>query len=231
MAPSRPFFHRRPSLVPSPRSKLLTAGLAALLLAGCGHTPVSLTVSEALGLGKSVDAIALNPELRYLRVTGAGRPVLMVLGYVQPSAQGALETWYSSSGEVLQLREGRLVSTTGLQVDWRAVRYTDLPTWAQIGERGSARFKRERDEMPGYRFGLSDTVSLQEVAAPRHARLVGLPASELRWFEETVHGSPHGRPSARYGLRLRGGQAQVVYGEQCLAPDFCMAWQTWPVQP
>lgn len=213
------------------RPKLLSACLAALLLAACGHTPVSRTVSEALGLGKSVDDIALNPALRYLRVTGQGRPVLMVLGYVQPSAEGAVETWYSSGGEVLQLREGRVISTAGLQVDWRAVRYAALPSWAQASEGGAVQFRRERDEMPGYRFGLTDTVSLRPVDAPRNARLVGLPASDLRWFEETVLGSPHGRPSARYGLRMRDGQAQVVYAEQCLAPDFCMTWQTWPVQP
>lgn len=229
MAYIRAFLHPQTSPVPLSLTRLMMTAVTVLLVAACGHTPVSRTVTEALGLGKNVDQAALNPQLRYLRVTGQGRPVLMVLGYVQPSAQGTVETWYSSDGEVLQLMEGRVVSTAGLLMDWSAVRYTELPSWAQIGERGSVRFRRERDEMPGYRFGLADTLSLQEVAPPSNARLVGLSTSALRWFEETVIGASH--PSARYGLRIVGGQAEVVYGEQCLTTRFCMAWQKWPVSP
>ena len=212
-----------------PHLSTLSLLAAVLALAACGHTPVSRTVADAMGWGPGVDAIVLNPQLRYLRVSASGKPVLMVLGYEQATPSGLLETWYSNSGEVLQLRDGRLQSTAGLPLDWRAVRYKGLPDWAQLPGLGSARFERERDEMPAYRFGLSETVLIKAVAAPRNARLTGLPADALAWYEETVQDRPYALASARYGVRRQDGQ--VVYGEQCLSPDFCIAWQTWPPRP
>lgn len=202
-----------------------------LALAGCIHTPVTLTVAEALGLGRSVDALPLNPALRYLRVSVQGRTALMVLGYVDSSEAGPIEVWYSSQGEVLQLHNGRLVASSGLAVDWRSVSYTSLPSWAEVSARGSAEFTRHRDEMPGYRYGVVDKLVLRAVRPPTDASLAGLPATDLRWFEETVVAPGRPLPSARYGLRIQGGVSTVVYGEQCLADQFCMAWQTWPIKP
>ena len=80
----------------------------SVLLGACGHTPVSRTLWDAMGKGQSVDAIILNPNLRYLRVSVRGRVVLMVLGYLDAAPDGVIETWYSSAGEVL-----RLPPTTG----------------------------------------------------------------------------------------------------------------------
>lgn len=211
--------------------KSLVFMLAFACLSACNHTPVTLTVFEAAGWGKSVDSIRPNPKLRYLRVTTGDRVALMVLGYVDTTPQGPIETWYSSEGEVLRLQNGRVVATTGLRVDWRDVRYTRLPAWTEVTERAPTFFDRLHDEMPGYRFGISETVSLIRVPVPHNAKLVGLPASALVWYEESVRGTPHGLPSARYGLRPQAGVPVVVYGEQCLSVDFCLAWQPWPVTP
>jgi hypothetical protein len=89
-----------------------------LALTGCIQTPITQTVVEAFGKGKSsnVDAIKLNPNLKYLRVTVRNRSVLMVLGYLENTPQGNIETWYSSEGEVLKLLNGRVVSTNGLEL-------------------------------------------------------------------------------------------------------------------
>ena len=56
----------------------LLAVLALLGLSACIHTPVTLTVAEAFSQGPSVDALPLNPNLRYLRVFAQGRIALMV---------------------------------------------------------------------------------------------------------------------------------------------------------
>ena len=206
-------------------------GLGALLsLAGCMHTPVTLTLFESVGLNKNVDALQLNPQLRYLRVNVDGRVLLMVMGYSEPSAAGTLETWYSGEGEVLRLLNGRIFSTAGLDVDWQAVRNTALPSWGEMLGRPSAQFVRERDEMPGYRFSITETVSLDSVPAQTNSKLVGLSASDLIWFEETVRKGANGVPSARYGLRVVAGVPSVVYGEQCLSNNFCFSWQTWPAK-
>ena len=211
--------------------KSLCIALGILGLSACGHTPVTRTFFEAAGFGKNVDAITPNPKLRYLRVTVSDRVVLMVLGYLVPTAQGDIETWYSSEGEVLQLQNGRVISTAGLKTDLRAVRYKQLPTWTEMTGRSAAEFGRTHDEMPGYRFGISETVSLNSVRVPSNARLVGLPAKDLIWYEETVLGTSHGKPSARYGLRMKDRVPVVMYGEQCFSNDFCFAWQPWPVTP
>ena len=214
------------------RFVLLCLTLATLCLSACGHTTVTRTLFDAIpGLGESVDDIALNPALRYLRVTVRGRVVLMVLGYIEPHAEGQIETWYSAEGEVMRLQNGRVVATTGLETDWRAVRNFSLPAWkdvASMAGRAPVVYRRERDEMPGYRYGIAETVSLYAVPAPFNARLAVLPSQGLRWYEEAVRGQPDGLPSARFALQTRDGEPRVVYGEQCLSLNLCIAWQTWP---
>ena len=203
-----------------------------VLLNACGHTPVSLTLFEAAGIGKSVDSIKLNPNLRYLRVTvGTDRVVLMVLGYLEPTEQGPIETWYSSEGEVLKLQNGRVLSTAGMAVDWRASKYSGLMPWPDMVQRTSSEFGRQTDQMPGYKFGIQEKVSITVVPAPTNANLVGMAPSNLRWYEETVRGTSHGLPSARYALRLSTSGPEVVYGQQCFSNDFCISWQPWPATP
>ena len=187
------------------------------------------TLFDAIpGLGTSADNINLNPNLRYLRVTVRGRVVLMVLGYVEPHPEGAIDTWYSSEGEVIRLQNGRVVGTAGLETNWRAVRNSSLPAWKDMLGRSAVTYKRERDQMPGYRFGIAETVSLYPVPVQTNAKHKGLSVQGLRWYEEAVLGKPGGPPSARYALLAKNGDPRVVYGEQCLVTDLCIAWQVWP---
>ena len=203
-----------------------------LALTACGHTPVTLTLFEAAGIGKSVDTLKLNPNLSYLRVTvGVDRVVLMVLGYLDHTPQGTIETWYSSEGEVLKLQNGRVVSTAGLAIDWRTVRYNALLAWPEMVRRMSSEFGRQTDQMPGYKYGIDQKVSIAFVPAPINTNLVGVAPDNLRWYEETVQGTLHGLPSARYGLRLSTSGPVVVYGQQCFSDDFCISWQPWPAKP
>ena len=215
--------------------KLLGFLLGLLTLTGCVQTPVSQTLVEAFGSGKNinVDAIKLNPNLKYLRVTVRDRSALMVLGYLDNTPQGNIETWYSSEGEVLKLLNGRVLSTNGLELDWRNVKYTSLPSWSELSgfnaNTAPVEFIRTHDQMPAYKFGVSEVVNLYGISAPANSNLVGMPANQLRWFEEKVKGTSHGLPSARYGLSNKNGQAVVVYGEQCFSSELCFSWQTWPV--
>ena len=205
-------------------------GLASL--SGCSHTPITLTFAEAAGMSKRnavVDTLQLNPQLRYLRVTIKDKPLLMVLGYEEATPQGTLETWYSNQGEVLQLLNGRVRSTAGLAIDWKNIRYQALPTWAGLVGSTSKEFVRVHEQMPRYAFDVSEQVQIYSVPAPTNANLIGMPASQLKWFEEKVKGTSHALPSARYGLAMNNGKPVVVYGEQCFATDLCFSWQTWPV--
>ena len=215
--------------------KLLGLLISLLALTGCIQTPVTQTLVEAFGKGSgsNVDAIKLNPNLKYLRVTVRDRAVLMVLGYLENTPQGNIETWYSSEGEVLKLLNGRVLSTNGLELDWRNVSYTTLPEWSDLNSLNPnttpIEFIRTHDQMPAYKFGISNVVQIYGVNAPSNSNLVALPANQLKWVEEKVKGASHGLPSARYGLSTKDGQTVVVYGEQCFSRDLCFSWQTWPV--
>ena len=201
-----------------------------LALAACGHTPVTRTLADAFGGGQGVERVSLGPNFRYLKVTAYGRDALMVLGYSDSHPAGTIETWYSATGEVLRLQNGRVLSTNGLEIDWSAVRYQGLPNWESVSEQNKSEFIRERDEMPGHRFGLVDRVALYPVPAPKDAHLIGVDPKKLKWFEERVQTTQQTQPSARYGLRLEAGETKVVYGEQCLSERLCISWQTWPAR-
>lgn len=204
-------------------------------ITGCVQTPIIQTLVEAFGKGKSsnIDAVKLNPNLKYLRVTVRDRTVLMVLGYLDNTPQGNVETWYSSEGEVLKLLNGRVLSSNGLELDWRNVRYASLPAWSELeglsSNSSNFQFTRTHDQMPAYKFGIFEVVYLYGIGAPSNSNLVGLPANQLKWFEEKVNSTTHGLPSARYGLSTKDGQAVVVYGEQCFSSELCFSWQSWPV--
>ena len=85
--------------------------------------------------------------------------------------------------------------------------------------------------MPGYRVGVFDAITLRTIATPTDSRLSGMNPSRLLWLEETTDTASRGIPSARFGLSKRTEGLSVVYGEQCLGAQFCLAWQTWPAKP
>lgn len=183
----------------------------------------------------AVDSTRLNPRLGYLRVSIDGRAALLVLGYVDPHPQGRIEVWYSAQREVLKLQNGRVVGVTGLTTEWRGVALPALPDWsALLASPQPLEWTRRRDVMPGYRYGVEDRLTLKRIAPPEDSRLVGKGSRNLIWFEETVAPDARGEralPPARYALDLRATGEPVVYGEACVAPDLCFAWQRWPAEP
>jgi len=193
----------------------------------------------------AIDEVALNPNYRYLKVEVNSQPALLVLGYQDQSANGVTETWYSSFKEVVQIQNGRLVSTQGLDVNWTEVTLSNPPSLTdqkllKVGDGAKpvapVRFQRVRTVMPSYRANISETVELQALAnapddAPRALRdLNEFPY--LRWVQETVvmqtHvTSPYLAPlKAIYAIDTRNNK--VIYGRQCLTTQFCISWLTWP---
>ncbi len=190
-------------------------------------------------LGKPADATLtapLNPAYRYLRVQAQGQPAaLMVLGYVDPDPLGDIEVWYSSQREVIKLQNGRIVSTTGLQTNWRAVRFSAAPpTWSEVLLQGRI-FSRWRDEMPGHRYAISERLQLKPLdglpGIPLPSSLPREQASRYRWFSETTLTSGDSvLPASWFAWGTYRGQPAVVYSQQCLAPTFCLSLQLWPAQ-
>lgn len=194
--------------------------------------------SEQFGAGSASNLdVKLNPTYRYLRVEVDGRaPALLVLGYVDTHPQGDIEVWYSAKREVIKTQNGRIVGTTGLEVDWRAVRFqTAPPPWTNdLTQEG--RYQRSRDEMPGHRYAITDQIQLKPwLGTPP----LTLPVSwnnaqaqnNYRWFSETtLSTSDQPLPPSWFAWGLYQGQPAVVYSVQCLSPTFCLKLQRWPVQ-
>ena len=108
--------------------------LPILILGGLfGCTGRQGAVYESLKVGllsqqSAVDNAILNPQFRYLRAELAGRPALLVLGYIDENPHGNIESWYTANQELIQIQSGRLASTAGLDFDWTNVRYSeDIP--------------------------------------------------------------------------------------------------------
>ncbi|WP_167481295.1 YjbF family lipoprotein [Acidovorax cavernicola] len=170
-----------------------------------------------------------NPSYRYLRTSVNGRVLYMVLGYIDQRAEGPVEVWYSSTGEVVRLLNGQLVGTTGLSTDWRDVRLLDPPAWQTPAAGSTQNYVRERDLMPGYRFGIRDDIARAPITPPVDSALVGTPANSLRWYEERSLSRPAAAsvPPARFGVSFASGAPQVVYSEQCISRDICMSFEQW----
>ncbi len=154
----------------------------------------------------------------------------MALGYVEPGPGGETEVWYSADGEMLKLCNGRIVASAGLSTDWRDVRLPALPAWDSVRET-PFRYTRERDEMPGYRLDIRDSVLLLATAPPTDSGLIGFEALKLAWYEERASALQDGMialPVSRFAVALDRGKETVVFGEQCLAASLCLKWQRWP---
>ncbi len=225
-AQSKPGFYRVLFFVPS-------ACVIAAVLAGCSASSSTLQgmVSRYVLPGDPLAQAQLDPRLRYLRVdTSQGGAALMALGYLDPvkdDPQGAPEeVWYSASKEVLRLRHGRLAGATGLPREWRDVSFSAVPSWRSVLERPSlGSYQRVRDSMPGALTGVKDSVTIRPIAPPGKTLVsVQVPAS-VQWFEEVAVTRPPAAqlPASLFAVDLSNGTERVVYSQQCLAADLCLA--------
>jgi hypothetical protein len=219
--------------------------LVMAAVAGCSSgMDAAVRTAEYAVRGEGRSAAQLDPRFRYIRVTTQGRSAFLALGNEDSDPLGPIEVYYSAQREVLRLQNGRLAGATGMTTEWRNVTLPKLPSWSQLAVAQTPMYwVRLRDVMPGYRYGVQDSLSLQRISPPSKSELQNVDPKTLTWFEERV--APNGDrsslakvlrgddkdllPPARYGLDLRDGKEVVVYGEQCLAADLCFTWQRWPV--
>ena len=229
-----------------PARTLVLILLFALGACTSGSGAILQTVRNVVPSGASDLPAQLNPRFRYLRVAVAGQVSLLALGYIDEDPAGPVEVWYSAKKEVLRLQDGRVVGLTGVSTEWRNVVAPRLPSWEALARTGEGfRWARLRDVMPGYRYGVRDDLQVRAISPPASSSLAGMDPKQLSWFEERreagksagiaglfAAGDPDlSLPPARYAVRLNAGAAAVVYGEQCISANLCIAWQQWPVTP
>lgn len=215
----------------------------ALALGGCASTTTPLSdilsavASQAFASGDGSQRLGTpNPAYRYLRVQAQDRaPAFLVLGYIDPHPLGDIEVWYSAQHEVIKTQNGRIVGTAGLEVDWRAVQFpSPPPLWGALAP-AEHTYQRLHDEMPGYRFAITEQLELRRwLGLPPIDLAASLPVEQARrytWFREsTLSSTAQPRPPAWYAWGIHRGIPSVVYSMQCLSDSFCLTLQPWPVQ-
>jgi hypothetical protein len=224
-------------LVSVPAAPAVLAIAATLVLGGCTTSMGAAIDSLKYIAARSgqADTAKLDPEFDYLRVTRGSHVGLLWRGNIEQAPVAPIEVYYSGSGEVLRLQNGRLVGALGLATEWRRVE-VNAPAWRVVAGAGqSPPFVRVRDVMPGYRANVRDELRLGVIDPPSRSGLQRLDPKALTWFEETVarpgglrfRSAPQVLPPARYAVDLSGGKETVIYSEQCLSPEFCFTWQRW----
>lgn len=218
----------------APATRLLERCLLATFLLGIGGcssgTSAMMDSARLLYRGASAeDQFSFNPSYRYLRTSVNERTLYLVLGYIDQRTEGPVEVWYSASGEVVRLLNGHLVGTTGLSTDWREVRLSNFPAWHSRAEAAAQSYVRERDMMPGYRFGVRDEIERTRIKPPTDSALAGVSAESLQWYQERSVSRPANAsvPAARFGVSFASGVPKVVYSEQCISRDLCMSFEQW----
>jgi hypothetical protein len=219
----------------------LTA-LAVLVLSACAlpfETSLD-AVRAASRRAASVDSATLAPSFSYLRITHPNGLAILGLNRVDEHPDGPIQVWQSVAGEVLRIQNGRVVGATGLLAEWHNVRLPRLPTWYELASSPTpVRWQRERDVMPGYRYGVHDELSVRTASVPSRTALREFDGQTLTWFEEQlIPRSAHigtssdfdDLPPARYAVRIAASAETVVYGEQCLSTKLCITWQRWSAE-
>jgi len=192
-----------------------------------------------------IDQTELNPRYRYLKVDVNNLPALLVLGYEENLSNGVVSTWYSAYKDVIQIQNGRLVNTQGLELNWTDVSLSNALPLVSVAmlspdmlskKNPALRFQRIRTVMPGYRANIEEIVQIQLLEdvpseAPKILRQ-GNEAQSIRWVQETVVMQTNVRTPyldpvrAIYAINTK--TSQVIYGRQCLAAQFCVSWLHWP---
>ncbi len=221
--------------------KLRIIALAFLAaMAGCSSpasNPMMTMLNHVAHQASDTGQAQLDPGFHYLRVMVDGKVVFLASDTPNVNDPHVSSAWYSADREILRFRNGRLVGAIGTATEWRNVVVPELPAWSEIPLTANPIiWTRTRDVMPGYRFGVQDSVALKRISPPGASQLVGMDAHVLTWYEERVESSGNGLmredglPPARYAVDLRNQRERVVYGEACVSAKLCFTWQQWPPQ-
>jgi hypothetical protein len=203
--------------------------VAMVLLSGCtsaGLSTAKILQDAIVGSSVQIPANLSVSPYRYLWAKSNDSKALLVLGAVEPSDSGSIEVWFSANQEILRIQTGalgRIVSTRGLQTDW-------VRSSLRVNPNVSGSLKvllRERDVMPGWRYGLTETLRQTSFRKPpRLARQKFRPEllnskKVTSWLMEN---SPQA-PELGESVYARDAAGQVIAGYQCLAADLCIAWE------
>jgi Group 4 capsule polysaccharide lipoprotein gfcB, YjbF len=226
---------------------LLASRIFAFLvvfISGCASTAPTPENSAWTGLLDSFQINSSDPTASvplslatwYLKVQVPDTPpALMAFGYLEAHTNPPTEVWFSGGGQIIKIREGRVVATHGLTVDWKDVSSPlGWPQWP-AETNVETHYTRIRSTMPGYDVGIREHMRVTLISAPSTpvSKLIpgasDLKVSQWRWYREEVVSSPRSKlPHAIFATAKVQGTTVVAYSQQCLSETFCLHIMRWP---
>lgn len=203
-------------------SKLVAAACLTALLLGCRSNPTYDTLTTLLPWTKQYAAI--TPGIEYLWVSVDGQASVMALGERTVQGVGAQQSvhehWYTGQGEMLYTVNGRIAQALGFTHELRG-QSPGAPAWRDVlGSTREIQWTRQLDLMPGYRYGVTDTVVTQRTNAPKHVP-EGVPA-QAQWVTDLVGSKGDDGLAWWYVQKFAVLDDHVVYSEQCVAKGLCL---------
>jgi hypothetical protein len=212
------------------RIRFLVSAMICIASSGCslGGSAIIDTFKSVVPLPGDQQVAELDSRFQYLRVDAGGRVGYLALGATEPSDGTPTEVWYSANREVIKLSSGHIAAAIGTTEEWRKASLPRFQSWQSIANSNGFRWTRYRDVMPGYRYGIVDTLFIRAIPRPPKSNWEGGGAERLMWFEESQEASSaEPLPIVRYAVQIQGGFERVEYGEACLSPTLCFSWQRW----
>jgi hypothetical protein len=215
-----------------PRQVVFVLGLVAtLVLTGCeSSSRLAGRMLTAAWQGPEAPPPPKDSRFEYLQVRTRDQVSYWALGYREPARGGprawgqTQEAWYSGSGQVLELVDGRIVSTAGLPVDWRATAGDGVPALQAMLTAAPLTYQRVRDVSPGYRYGVRDEIEVRTETLADGTIVVS----------EHVSATTAARslPDAKFFFSRDGtGAVRLTHSLQCLDEEWCFHLTPWPPQP
>jgi Group 4 capsule polysaccharide lipoprotein gfcB, YjbF len=197
--------------------KFIFVCLLSVPLVGCQGLNASVdTLGVVFSSVVNSDRATYMPGFEYIEVELAGKKTALALGYRKVSGSDIEEYWYSGAGEMLALRNGRLIESMGMTHEVRQTSL-DVPRWEQLGANPlPLTWMRTRNLHPGYRYGVKEYVTSEAQFSKQ-----GDWGARQTWIHESVIGQLMDGREWRYQERFQLEYGRVVFSEQCISEKIC----------
>lgn len=194
----------------------LTCLLMSLLSACQGINASTDTLGVVFSSAINSNKTMYVPGFEYIEVELNGNTTALALGYRKVEGADIEEHWYSGVGEMLTLRNGRLVEVLGMIGEVRQTS-REIPKWDQLEANHSPlTWMRTRNLHPGYRYGVKEYVTSEAKVNKKVNR-----QTNQTWVLETVQSERADGREWRYEEKFQLENGRVVFSEQCLTPSIC----------
>ncbi len=194
----------------------LTFLLISLLSACQGFNASTDTLGVVFSSALNSNNTTYAPGFEYIELELNGKKTALALGYRKVDGGDIEEHWYSGVGEMLTLRNGRLVEVLGMTSEVRQTS-REIPKWDQLEANHSPlTWMRTRNLHPGYRYGVKEYVTSEVKVTKQVDR-----QTNQTWVHENVQSERADGREWRYQEKFLLENGRVVFSEQCLAPNIC----------